>query len=211
MVGCNALTVQKIKEHIDKKNLTVTQDSVKNEICERISNNLMNMAPKKIGTILEKIVRAEFSIDVNGHINAENDGLCQVSTIEIKSSRAMFETDSDKKASLYSFVANYQRGLVSLADLETSNFVCNIQQVKPKLFNRLYYVLLVKEGLLIFKIANNQIVNDSNITYSNKQHRGNTDEGQFHIKKSNINYHIETYYDRMIGWERIIDILQTLN
>ena len=70
---------------------------------------------------------------------------------------------------------------------------CNIQQVKPGCFDILWYGIFLKDAIYIFEISSESITKDPNIQYSNKQHRGNTGEGQFHLKNSNIQYHINKY------------------
>ena len=70
---------------------------------------------------------------------------------------------------------------------------CNIQQVKPGCFDILWYGIFLKDAIYIFEIPSESITKDPNIQYSNKQHRGNTGEGQFHLKDSNIQYHINKY------------------
>ena len=46
-----------------------------------------------------------------------------------------------------------------------------------------------------------------NIQYSDKQHRGNTGEGQFHLKNSNIQYHINKYLYTKIDYNKLWKLL----
>ena len=66
-------------------------------------------------------------------------------------------------------------------------FDCNIQQVKPKLFDYLIYGIVFTDTTFVYKIHTSEV--ESINQYSNKQHRGNVGEGQFHIKNSNIDEH----------------------
>ena len=47
----------------------------------------------------------------------------------------------------------------------------------------------------------------STINFSSKQHRGNVGEGQFHIKKNNIDYHIKNYLVKTLTYEEMWELL----
>jgi hypothetical protein len=85
---------------------------------------------------------------------------------------------------------------------------CNIQQIKTKLFNTLWYVLFFGDCIVIFKIGSDEILRDTNISYSNKQHRGNEGEGQFHVTDKNIKYHLDNYLMKKITYD---DVYNKLN
>ena len=42
---------------------------------------------------------------------------------------------------------------------------------------------------------------------SDKQHRGNTGEGQFHLKNSNIQYHINKYLYTKMDYNKLWELL----
>jgi hypothetical protein len=74
-----------------------------------------------------------------------------------------------------------------LASTTKEAFDCNIQQVKPKLFDYLIYGIVFTDTTFVYKVPSSEIENLPQ--YSNKQHRGNVGEGQFHMKHSNIDAH----------------------
>ena len=75
--------------------------------------------------------------------------------------------------------ANIANRAMKFEDIKQYNFDCNIQQIKCNEFDILYYGLFFADIILIFKISSNDILKLDN--YSNKQHRNNEGEGQFHI------------------------------
>jgi len=84
---------------------------------------------------------------------------------------------------------------------------CNIQQIKPNCFDILLYGIFLKDAIYIFEIPSESITKDFNIQYSDKQHRGNTGEGQFHLKNSNIQYHINKYLYTKIDYNKLWKLL----
>jgi hypothetical protein len=84
---------------------------------------------------------------------------------------------------------------------------CNIQQVKTSCFDILWYGVFFKDMIYVFEIPSETISKDPNIQYSDKQHRGNTGEGQFHLKNSNIQHHIDNYLYAKIDYSKLWDLL----
>ena len=85
---------------------------------------------------------------------------------------------------------------------------CNIQQVKTGRFDILWYGVFFKDMIYVFEIPSETISKDPNIQYSDKQHRGNTGEGQFHLKNSNIQHHIDNYLYAKMDYEKLWHLLQ---
>ena len=84
---------------------------------------------------------------------------------------------------------------------------CNIQQVKTGCFDILWYGIFFKDMIYVFEIPSKKISEDTNIQYSDKQHRGNTGEGQFHLKNANIKYHIDNYLYAKMDYEELWNLL----
>jgi len=55
----------------------------------------------------------------------------------------------------------------------------------------------------IFRINDDQIKNDRNLNYSDKQHRGNQGEGQFHVNNNNYQYHKDHYIIQSMTYEHL--------
>ena len=82
-----------------------------------------------------------------------------------------------------------------------------MQQIKTNLFSTLWYSLFFEDKVLLFKIKNDVIREDSNIHYSDKQHRKNEGEGQFHITNKNIQYHVDNYLVKILTYEEVYEKL----
>jgi len=191
-----------IEENLKHKDFT-------NNIDAMISN-IVAMSPKKIGTFLEDILQYHFNIEDNGNVNSENDGKKDGKNIEIKCSRVIYDNIGEHEDK-YEYLINSKKTLLSIDKLLTDKkYDCNMQQVKPGYFDEIYYTILTQEGFIVFKMTSDQVLTDKNITYSDKQHRGNTGEGQFHLKKSNIEYHINTYMIDTISWKTVIEVLKKI-
>ncbi len=84
------------------------------------------------------------------------------------------------------------------------SFDANIQQIKTKEFEVLYYGLFFEECVVIFKVSNRNVKSDRRIGYSDKQHKGNVGEGQFHITNKNLSIHLNSYLYKKISYEELI-------
>ena len=88
------------------------------------------------------------------------------------------------------------------------DFDCNIQQVKRSEFDVLYYGLFFADHIAIFKMYSNEIL--SCFGYSDKQHKGNEGEGQFHLNRSSIDYHMQNHFVQWLTYEELYDLLKAL-
>lgn len=92
--------------------------------------------------------------------------------IEVKASRAV---DFARKGALAS------KALLSTSE---KRFDMNFQQVKPACCDVFIWVGVWRDKVRYWVLSSNEVVN--NKYYSARQHRGNTGEGQIHLKNSNI-------------------------
>ena len=88
--------------------------------------------------------------------------------------------------------ANLGNRALNSTDIYNYDFDCNIQQVKRLEFDVLYYGLFFADRIAIFKMHSNEIL--SCFGYSDKQHKGNEGEGQFHLNRSSIDYHMQNHF-----------------
>lgn len=87
-------------------------------------------------------------------------------------------------------------------------FDCNFQQIKLNIdFSYLYYCLVFKNCIQVFKTSYNNIKNISN--FCNKQHKNNSDESQFHINNLNYSKHLDNLV-HVIDYKEIFNILLTM-
>lgn len=94
---------------------------------------------------------------------------------------------------------------VRFEEWEKYKFDSNIQQIKKKEFEILYYGLFFYDKIVIFKITSDQI--DKGINYSDKQHKGNIGEGQFHINEKILQYHLDHFHYRTITYSELLNLL----
>lgn len=101
--------------------------------------------------------------------------------------------------------ATSERRMVNFTDWKSTEFDCNIQQVKRREFEMLYYGLFFADCVIIFRIATDDI--GSQIQYSDFQHKGNIDEGQFHINRRTFQYHLDHYAYRTFQYDFLLSLL----
>jgi hypothetical protein len=129
---------------------------------------------------------------------------------EIKSSRVW----SKNKLNLYdgdiidNIINHGKEKRIKKSEILDYEWSCNIQQIKTNCFENLWYCLFYDDKVDIFKIHNSKILTDPIIRYSNKQHRGNEGEGQFHVTNKNITHHLDNYHFKTITYDEIIKIIK---
>ena len=55
----------------------------------------------------------------------------------------------------------------------------------------------------MFGITPEELVQDKNISFCNKQTRDAQGDGQFHIRKSNVQHHMDNYLIKKITYDKI--------
>jgi len=91
-----------------------------------------------------------------------------------------------------------------------NKFDCNIQQVKRREFDVLYYGLFFLDCVQIFRINSSDIrtrTEGGDIGYSDRQHKGNVGEGQFHITEKNLQIHLDKYLHKTLTYEQLYQLL----
>ena len=101
--------------------------------------------------------------------------------------------------------ANLGNRALNSTDMYDYDFDCNIQQVKRLEFDVLYYGLFFADRIAIFKMHSSKIL--SCFGYSDKQHKGNEGEGQFHLNRSSIDYHMQNHFVQWLTYEELYDLL----
>lgn len=85
-------------------------------------------------------------------------------------------------------------------------FDCNIQQIKPDIFDILYYGLFFLDCIEIYKMKSSQISKCKE--YSKSQHRGNKGEGQFHMNNTTIIDHRKNFFVNKITYEDLYNLFK---
>lgn len=180
-------------------------------ISEKLVSSICNLNTRKFGDVGEilmtKIIEGlEKSDDISYDKKFKNK------KCEIKVSRAFTKSNPITEENICEILMQDN----SVRIVEDKNkfkqkWDCNIQQIKTSCFDILWYSLFLKDMVYIFEISSESIVKDLNIHYSNKQHRGNTGEGQFHLKNSNLQYHINKYLYAKMDYYKVWEILNEYN
>ena len=107
-----------------------------------------------------------------------------------------------------------EREPVLFSEWQKNKFDCNIQQVKRQEFDVLYYGLFFADCIKIFRIECSQIKENSHgglIGYSDKQHKGNVGEGQFHVNEKTLQIHLDTYLHKTLTYDELYKLLAAGN
>ena len=181
-----------------------------NEIRE-FRDGIFALRTRRFGTVAELMIEALYKFS-RSH-NQFHDRFDEVGNqrIEIKFSTVMKANESVitrfnvidqcKKANLGN------RALYS-DDMYDYDFDCNIQQVKRSEFDVIYYGLFFADKIAIFKMDSDEILDC--LGYSDKQHKGNEGEGQFHLNSSTIDYHMDNHFIQWLTYEDLYDLFYNM-
>lgn len=121
-------------------------------------------------SLVPKLQKPSKSLDpeYSGQYDLYLDGI----RIEVKASRA---TDSEIDGPLY---------VKALASDSTKGFWMNFQQLKPYCCDVFVWTAVWRDLIMYWVLSSREV--ESNPHFSKGQHRGNTGEGQLHIRDDNI-------------------------
>ena len=167
-------------------------------------DGIFALRTRRFGTVAELMIESLYHFAESQNQFHDRYDKVNQQKIEIKFSTVMKENeeiinrlnviDQCKKANL----AN--RALNS-TEIDSFDFDCNIQQVKPLEFDILYYGLFFADRIVIFKVHANEVSRCPG--YSDKQHKGNQGEGQFHLNRNNLHYHMQHHFVQWLTYEEL--------
>lgn len=174
---------------------------------KNLVSSICNLNTRKFGDVGE-ILMTKMIKGLEKSDDLSYDKKLKNKKVEIKVSRAFTKADPITEENICEVLMqdNSVRLIEDKNKLE-QRWDCNIQQVKTDCFDILYYGIFFKDMIYVFKIPSETISKDPNIQYSDKQHRGNRGEGQFHLKNSNIQYHINKYLYAKMDYNKLWDLL----
>ncbi len=169
-----------------------------------LKDGIFRLHTRRFGSVAEIIVQKILDTEMSNVLNY--DLVKNGNRIECKFSRCQEENKLkiNKNTVLDAIYAESNRD-VSFADYSNKVWDCNIQQVKKTEFDELVYGIFFSDCLVIFRIEPSQI--DHTIGYSDKQHRGNVGEGQFHLTNKNLSYHLENFLYKILTYKDIEECL----
>ena len=177
---------------------------------EKLRQAIFDINTRRFGSVCEAIVMR--IAEVGKGLNQFHDLYCDEtqSRIEVKFSRVQrrAEVAITPNTVIEAIFAELDKNrAVTLAEWETAEFDCNIQQIKCAEFDVLYYGLFFWDKLVIFRITSDVVKSDPKIRYSDRQHKGNVGEGQFHINNWTLLHHLENYCTHQLTYGEMLDIL----
>ena len=174
----------------------------------KFKQGLFSLNTRRFGNIAELMIK-----EIYKYNDPENNAYDLLSDnnekIEVKFSRVLKKCSkkiTKKNAIKETYASILNNRFLTCDDAISSMFDCNIQQIKPKEFDILYYGCFFYDKILIFKIESERIMLDKDILYSNHQHRGNKGEGQFHINNRTISHHMKKYFVKSFTYDELYDL-----
>lgn len=179
---------------------------------EEFRNGIFSLRTRRFGDVAEIMIKKLYNLENSRTLKYDKYDSKNKERIEVKFSTVMKENGT--KITEDSLIeeclkANITNRAMKFSDIKNNKFDCNIQQIKCKEFDVLYYGLFFADKILIFKIASEDIIKHKiYIKYSNKQHRGNEGEGQFHINKDTLQYHMDNFFQQKITYKKLYNLFK---
>lgn len=179
---------------------------MKNEIKE-FRDGIFALRTRRFGTVAELMIEALYNFSKSQ--NQFHDRYDQIGNqrIEIKFSTVMKANESvinQKNVVEQCKNTNVANRALNSTEMYDCNFDCNIQQVKRLEFDILYYGLFFADRIAIFKMNSKNIL--TCLGYSDKQHKGNEGEGQFHLNQASIKYHMDNNFVQWLTYEELFSL-----
>lgn len=181
-----------------------------NEEIEKFRDGIFSLNTRRFGSVAELMIKKIYKL--NKSESLAYDLLREDrKKIEVKFSTVLKKCPEQiTEENLISQVigSNLNNRMLTFAQAKETSFDCNIQQVKPKEFDILYYGCFFEDKIMICKINPSQIIEDEKILYSDRQHRGNVGEGQFHINTKTLENHLNKYLVQWITYEQLYNLFK---
>ena len=177
---------------------------------QQLIDGIFALHTRRFGTVAEVLIKILANADWGKSISHDLYDEKSLGRIEVKFSRALRKnTSTIKETNILEQIvsADDAKRMFKSTEWEENEFDCNIQQIKRKEFETLYYGIFFSDIVKIFKIRSIDIGKDKKIKYSDKQHYGNVGEGQFHLNNKTYVYHIENYIEKDLTYKEILDLL----
>ncbi|MED9963001.1 MAG: hypothetical protein U0J38_07560 [Bacteroidales bacterium] len=181
-----------------------------NKEIEAFRDGIFALRTRRFGNVAELMIQKLFKLTDSKRLEFDKYDSKTNNKIEVKFSTVMKKNQATIKSDNLieeCLNANVANRAIELKDIDKYNFDCNIQQIKIVEFDILYYGLFFADKILIFKINSTQIKH-ANIGYSDKQHRNNKGEGQFHITNENFKYHYDNFFVKEITYKKLYNLFK---
>lgn len=177
---------------------------------EEFRDGIFSLNTRRFGKIAELMVKELFKLeDAQSDASGAYDLFSNVDQkkVEVKFSTVLKkckENINSENVISQIMESNLETRMLEYGEITSVDFDCNIQQIKRKEFDVLYYGCFFSDKIMICKMNSNEILDCYG--YSDKQHRGNEGEGQFHIKNDTIDFHLKKYLITWLSYEELFDL-----
>lgn len=178
-----------------------------NSKLERFKRGLFALKTRRFGNAAELMIQRLYDLEDSATTEYDKYDPVNRKRIEIKFSKASRKHKSSISSG--NFIdsclgaEDFRNTILALEDIGRVPFDSNIEQVKPQYFDVLYYGLFFSDCIAIYHIDSGSVKNLPE--YSDKQHRGNKGEGQFHLNNRTINAH-HIYLERILSYEALYNM-----
>lgn len=179
-------------------------------IINQFKNGIFALNTRRFGSVAEIMIKRLFGFEKSGTKEYDLYDSQKKLRVEVKFSRVW---SSSKEKICENNVIDQCLDAARLADRSVSynevvahKFDCNIQQIKRHRFDVLYYGLFYSDRIEIFKVKSEKI--DRNFNYSDHQHDGNKNEGQFHVNNVTLDFHRRKYLKKILTYEELYRLFQ---
>lgn len=173
---------------------------------ETFRDGVFALNTRRFGAVAELMVQRLFGLERSADLRYDLLDAVSHERVEVKFSTVMKANEckiDEHNVVRQCLEANVSKRALCCKDTNLFSFDCNIQQVKADCFDVLYYGLFYADKIVIYKMSSMQVRGCRG--YSDKQHRNNVGEGQFHINNKTLDYHdtnfkvMELDYGRLMG------------
>jgi len=181
---------------------------------EKLKEGIFNINTRRFGTVAEVMVRR--LVKLGKSKNQFHDLYDDIKNHRVEVKFSTVRKMNDRAITEDSVLECIKDELSSIRQVNYSNWInfkfdCNIQQIKRDQFEVLYYGLFFNDAVVIFRIPSNEIKPNKDggqISYSDKQHKGNEGEGQFHVNEKTLQIHIDNYLYKLLSYDELYSLLE---
>lgn len=179
-------------------------------LAEKIRDGIFSLHTRRFGKIPEIMIKKLLSYDAGQNQFHDLYDPERKLRVEVKFSRALKAAEEpineENVIDSLLYISTNEARMFNSDEWHKYKFDCNIQQVKQKEFDVLYYGIFFADVIMIFKLTPPDL---SKLKYaSDKQHKGNIGEGQFHLNEKTFEYHLNNFFERKLTYEQLVESLR---
>lgn len=179
---------------------------------ETFRDGIFALRTRRFGNVAEIMIKKLYNLEESKSLAFDKRTKDTHERVEVKFSTVMKKNDDlirEDNVIDQCNKANLANRAMRSDEIESYRFDCNIQQIKRKEFDILYYGIFFSDKIEIYKMKTTEILDCEG--YSDNQHRGNAGEGQFHINNASIAYHRKNYYEKALTYSELYDLFSASN